>query len=107
MAFPLPTEISTMRTRFVKATLLIGAVLAGGFVGQLVLGRPTPVAAAWDPPLPAATRDGLDAPPPGFDRFEQIARHLAPTVVSVDAVKPPTPTTAKGKSNEESGSGVL
>src|SRR5205085_4971445 len=37
---------------------------------------------------------------------QTCALPISPTVVSVDAVKPPT-SSMKGKSNEESGSGVL
>src|SRR5262245_38900122 len=95
-----------MGSRTLAVVGLVGSGLVGGLLGQLLFGRPTPVAAAWDPPLPAAAQDDPTGLPPGFDRFEQVARHLAPAVVSVDAVKPPAPT-AKGKGNEESGSGVL
>ncbi len=90
-----------------KMALLVAAGLVGGFLAQLVFGKPAPVVAAWDPPLPAAGFGTALAPPPvGLDRFEHVAKHLAPTVVSVDAVKPAT-SAAKGKTNEESGSGVL
>jgi serine protease Do len=97
-----------MGNRLLKVALLLGAGLSGGFVAQLVFGKPATVVAAWDPPLPAATGFGapLSAPPVGLDRFEHIAKHLAPSVVSVDAVKPAS-ASSKGKSNEESGSGVL
>lgn len=44
------------------------------------------------------------------DRFEDVARRVAPAVVAVEASKPPAPTaggTAKARPIEESGSGVL
>jgi S1-C subfamily serine protease len=91
-----------MGSRAWAAVGLSASGLVGGFVGQLILGRPTPVAAAWDPPLPAAAEPAGA----GFEGFEPVARHIAPAVVSVDAVKAATPNT-KGKNNEESGSGVL
>jgi serine protease Do len=73
------------------------------------------------PPLlvvPAAAQSGttLGTPSPGDplaalgDRFETIARLVAPAVVAVEAVKPPKMlpgSTAKPKAVEESGSGVL
>lgn len=44
----------------------------------------------------------------GSELFEAIVTRLTPSVVAVDAVKPPASTTAnKGKPLEESGSGVL
>src|ERR1700691_5963295 len=42
------------------------------------------------------------------DRFQAVIKQVSPSVVAVDAVKPPnTDPTAKGKPIEESGSGVL
>jgi S1-C subfamily serine protease len=41
------------------------------------------------------------------DRFEVIARRVSPAVVYVEAVKPGTASTGKGRSVEESGSGVI
>ncbi len=40
------------------------------------------------------------------DRFEQVVRRLAPSVVAIEAVKPPSPD-GKRKTTEESGSGFL
>src|SRR5262245_15574090 len=39
------------------------------------------------------------------ERFEQVARKVSPSVVAVEAVKPPVP--GKTKPIEESGSGVI
>jgi serine protease Do len=41
------------------------------------------------------------------ERFEAIVRKLAPTVVTIDAVKPPPKGSGKTKPVEESGSGIL
>ncbi len=41
------------------------------------------------------------------ERFQQVARRLAPSVVSIEAVKPPVRDNPKSKATEESGSGVL
>jgi serine protease Do len=73
------------------------------------------------PPLlvvPAAAQSGttLGTPSPGDplaalgDRFEMVARQIAPSVVAVEAVKPVKMlpgSTAKPKTVEESGSGVI
>ncbi len=40
------------------------------------------------------------------DRFESVARKVSPAVVAIEATKPPAPS-ARGKTIEESGSGVL
>jgi S1-C subfamily serine protease len=41
------------------------------------------------------------------DRFEQVARRLGPAVVAIEAVKPSNKAGSKGRSVEESGSGVM
>jgi S1-C subfamily serine protease len=41
------------------------------------------------------------------DRFEQVAQKVLPSVVSVEAIKPPKGTGANKKPQEESGSGLL
>jgi serine protease Do len=87
-----------------------GCALAGGTVAMKL------------PPLmvvPAAAQQGgtLGTPAPGGDtltqlgdRFEAVARQVAPAVVAVEAIKPPkigTNGQPKGKPVEESGSGVI
>jgi S1-C subfamily serine protease len=78
----------------------------GGMAATLLAPRLTPPALAQAPDRPATpagelTRTG--------DRFEAVARQLAPAVVSVEATKPPAAGAATGKARpvEESGSGVL
>jgi S1-C subfamily serine protease len=57
-------------------------------------------AAALSPPTSDIVRLG--------DRFEAVARKIAPSVVYIEATKPPGPApAAKGRALEESGSGVL
>jgi serine protease Do len=65
---------------------------------------------AQAPPLPFPPAAVEDRPvPPPVDRFEQVIRQVSASVVSVDAVKPASGVVqaTKGKSTEESGSGVL
>lgn len=56
---------------------------------------------------PAPPPAGLTTSPPNLlgERFEAVIRQMAPSVVSVEAVKPPAP--GKTKPTEESGSGVI
>lgn len=93
-----------------KRTLAVcaaGAVLllwcAGGFnlsVNNSVSAQPGPIGASLSP-----SADPLQAL---SDRFEAVASKVSPSVVSVEAVKPPKTTLGgKGKPVEESGSGVI
>ncbi len=91
-----------MRNNWSIASLLLVGGVAGGALSEIFLRPGGPVYAA--PPLPA-TPVGLDMPYAGAD-FESVVRKLTPCVVSVDAVKPAA-ATAKTKSTEESGSGVI
>src|SRR5436309_1207348 len=87
----------------VLLTLLAGSVV-GGVVGSVAL-QPAADARAQPAPLPPPP-DPADPASRGL--FETIVGRFAPSVVAVDAVKPPAATAAnKGKPQEESGSGVL
>lgn len=81
------------------------AIFAGSAVGGAVISlsmHSSPIHAQNAPPPPP---DRLELP---VDRFEAVIGKVSPTVVAVDAVKPPAANTAnKGKPVEESGSGVF
>ena len=87
--------------RILKTLLVGGCAFGGGAVGTAVLNSPDPVNA----------QTGRPAPPPALtpaqlgERFEAVIRQMTPSVVSVEAVKPPPP--GKLKPTEESGSGVI
>lgn len=89
-----------MRTTWIAALLMTGAVL--GSVLNEVLFRPAAAVLADVPPLPEPPL-GQEFSPTG-ERFERIVSLVGPSVVSVDAKKPQT---AKNKTQEESGSGVI
>ncbi|QJX00583.1 S1C family serine protease [Frigoriglobus tundricola] len=57
------------------------------------------------PPLPSNTDSEKAAPTP--ERFQGVIKQLSPSVVAVDAVKPPEPGSTKREPLEESGSGVI
>ena len=70
-------------------------------MGNTANAQPGPLGSA----VPAASLDPLNAL---SDRFEAVAAKVAPSVVSIEAVKPPKASTSgKGKAVEESGSGVI
>jgi len=87
------------------AGLLLLLWSAGAFRTPLDWGSP---ASAQPGPLggsaPTASLDPLQAL---SERFEAIASKSAPAVVSIEAIKPRTSPSSKGKTVEESGSGVL
>jgi serine protease Do len=93
--------------RYVLLLFLGCCASVGGALGVVVAPRlltpanaQTPFAA---PPLAPAAGDVSKL----GERFEVIARRLAPTVVAIEAVKPLGNGTTKAKPVEESGSGVL
>jgi serine protease Do len=98
-----------MNRRFLWTLTVAGGSFAGGMAANLVLDtRPTAIAQSASPlPQPPIPVEQPSAVAP--DRFEQVISRIAPTVVAVDAVKPPAPGPSRGKAKpeEESGSGVL
>jgi serine protease Do len=100
-----------MNTKLAVAVIGVAAFL-GGAAADLLF-RTTNSIAAQGPPLPAVPRTvsaGSEMQPSQAlaDRFQAVIKQISPSVVSIDAVKPPSSDpTAKGKAVEESGSGVL
>jgi serine protease Do len=100
-----------MNTKLAVAVIGVAAFL-GGAAAELLF-RTTNSIAAQGPPLPAVPRTvsaGSEMQPSQAlaDRFQAVIKQISPSVVSIDAVKPPSSDpTAKGKAVEESGSGVL
>jgi serine protease Do len=90
--------------RFVKAVFFGSCAFGGGLAGALLLNRADPVGAQPGRPAPPAVLPSLSPAQLG-ERFEAVIRQTAPSVVSVEAVKPPPP--GKTKPTEESGSGVI
>lgn len=91
--------------RMLTMVFLCGCAFFGGSVAVIVSPRfQMPVAAQPQATEPRPSSAAGDLTRLG-DRFEQIARKVAPAVVAVDASK--VATGAKGKTVEESGSGVI
>jgi len=100
-----------MSTKLTAAMVVIAAFVGGATVEILLHART--IAAAQRPPLPplprsvAAEGEKTTAQTLAV-RFQAVIKQLGPSVVAVDAVKPPSgDPSAKGKPVEESGSGVL
>src|SRR5262249_2052568 len=91
--------------RFVKAIFFGSCAFGGGLAGTLALNRTDAVVAQSGRPAPPAALPPALSPAQLGERFEAIIRQTAPSVVSVEAVKPPAP--GKTKPTEESGSGVI
>lgn len=87
------------------AVALCGS-LAGSLLTSLFQHAPSS-ALAQSGALPPPPEQG-SSHPAETRTFETVVQKLAPSVVAVDAVKPPDPTSkSKSKPQEESGSGVL
>ncbi|HET6573295.1 MAG TPA: trypsin-like peptidase domain-containing protein [Fimbriiglobus sp.] len=98
-----------MNHRAIWTLLVVGGSFAGGTAANfLFVPRALVVAQTGSslPPRPGAIerREAV-----GLDQFDEIIRRVAPAVVAVDAVKAAAPSAprAKGKTEEESGSGVI
>ncbi len=95
-----------MTRRFAFTLLLIAVAFLGGAISGLVVDARTAAVAQSGNPLPPPPSP-LDRPSLGGpDRFDEVIRHVAPTVVAVDALKP-SGGSSKAKPTEESGSGVV
>ena len=94
------------------SVVVVGATFLGGAAAELLL-RTSSHAAAQGTPLPPVPQSVLaESVKPSAqalaDRFQTVIKQIGSAVVAVDAVKPSaSDPTAKGKSVEESGSGVL
>jgi serine protease Do len=89
--------------RFAKTFLLGTCAFGGGISGTWLLNRTDAINAQTRPAPPAAPN--TLSPNRLGDRFEAVIRQMAPSVVAVEAIKPPPP--GKTKPTEESGSGVI
>jgi serine protease Do len=90
--------------RHVKTLFLGGCAFVGGLAGTALVNRVDDLTAQNRPAPPPAT-SAITTPGQLSERFEAVIRQMAPSVVSVEAVKPPAP--GKTKPTEESGSGVV
>jgi S1-C subfamily serine protease len=90
--------------RILTVFLVASCALAGGAIATIVSTRVISPALAQQQSASSAAFD-VDRL---SDRFERVARKVSPTVVAVEAVKPPAASSnGKAKPVEESGSGVL
>ncbi len=93
-----------MNAKFAVVTACGLCSFLGGVVAEL-LARPQGLVAAHSPDAPDLEKSAATAL---AERFQATIRSVGPSVVAVDAIKPPqTDPTAKGKPVEESGSGVM
>lgn len=89
-----------------KSIFVGGLAFAGGTVGSMMLHSPISLQAQSRPaPPPAVSASNVASPQQLSERFEAVIRQMAPSVVSIEAVKPAP--AGKTKPVEESGSGVI
>jgi serine protease Do len=82
----------------------LGAFLGGATVEAFFSSVGTATAQPGPPLPPVPDLGGEKALP---DRFQAVVKQVGPSVVAVDAVKPPPPGSTKNEPEEESGSGVI
>ena len=87
-----------------KSLLIGGFAFAGGTAGSMMLNSPVAMQAQTRP-APAPVTTNFATPQQIGERFESVIRQMAPSVVSVEAIKPAA--AGKTKPTEESGSGVI
>lgn len=91
--------------RFVSTLVFGTCAFGGGLAGTLLVNRTDAIVAQPGRPAPPAALPSTLSLAQMGERFEAVIRQTAPSVVSVEAVKPPAP--GKTKPTEESGSGVI
>jgi S1-C subfamily serine protease len=92
-----------MRRKLVLLAVCGACAFLGGLTAEALLSTPGSAAAQPGPPLPPLP----EQPGVPHERFQSVVRQFSPSVVAVDAVKPPEPGSAKKEPLEESGSGVV
>ena len=97
--------------RFWNHLFFGGCAFLGGVAGTSLLQQMGSVNAESARPAPPPALAAASDPSRNFsDRFESVIKQLGPSVVAIEASKPPAPNkegTVKAKGTEESGSGVL
>jgi len=96
-----------MRRQVISVAVCGTFAFLGGAVAENFGSHPAPVSAQQGPPLPSLP-DNREPEKSGLpERFQNVIKQLSPSVVAVDAVKPPEPGSTKRTPLEESGSGVI
>jgi serine protease Do len=97
-----------MRRQLVLVAVCGVCAFFGGLTAEAFFTNAGKVSAQPGPALPPLP-DTIGADKAAFapDRFQPVIRQLSPSVVAVDAVKPPEPGATKKEPLEESGSGVI
>lgn len=90
---------------FWKTLICGGCAFSGGIVGSMMLNPANSMQAQTTRPAPAPVTANYASPQQVSERFEAVIRQTAPSIVSVEALKPAAP--GKAKPTEESGSGVI
>jgi S1-C subfamily serine protease len=97
-----------MRRQLVLVGLCAACAFLGGVVAEIALSTVSPAAAQPGAPLPPVPENLVPEKHSAVsERFQGVIRDISPSVVAVDAVKPPAPGSAKNQPEEESGSGVI
>lgn len=98
-----------MNRRKIWLLVVAGGSFAVGTATSLLFEPRASVVAQTDSPLPARPSPVERREAVSLERFDEVIRRIGPAVVAVDAVKTTAPAApkSKGKTEEESGSGVI
>jgi S1-C subfamily serine protease len=102
---PLSLKAAPMRRQLVLVAVCGVCAFLGGAGAEAFLSNVGTATAQPGPPLPPVPDLGGEKALP--DRFQAVIKQFSPSVVAVDAVKPPPPGSTKKDPEEESGSGVI
>jgi serine protease Do len=96
-----------MRRQLVLVAVCGVCAFLGGAAVEVFVSNAGTATAQPRPPLPPVPDFGDEKAPALPDRFQAVIKQVGPSVVAVDAVKPPAPGSNKSAPEEESGSGVI
>ena len=96
-----------MKRRLVWSAGILGSAFLGGLAGGPLLDGRRTASAAPISPLPLAQTGLESSAEMPLTRLDEVIQKVRPSVVTVDALKPPANPNARAKPVEESGSGVI
>jgi S1-C subfamily serine protease len=103
----LSLKAAVMRKQLGVVVVCGACAFLGGLTAQAWLANPGNASAQPGPPLPPIPDQLGSEKQLLTDRFQPVIKQLSPSVVAVDAVKPPAPGSKTNQPEEESGSGVI
>jgi S1-C subfamily serine protease len=96
-----------MRKQLALVVVCGACAFLGGLATETWFSNPGSASAQPGPPLPPVPEQLVGEKLNQPNNFQPVIKQISPSVVAVDAVKPPTPGSKSTQPEEESGSGVI